>query len=131
VTTDSQIETRLLRLRAQVAAAAVVTRLRLLADAFKYDPDQPRVPAGSPEGGQWTSTGGANDDSLASDEGRNQDGEVSVESILAIAPRLAAARTRLDRCIDICSPLLERFQRPGSDRNEFDFRKCLNACLGR
>ncbi|HVZ52141.1 MAG TPA: hypothetical protein VG986_09255 [Pseudolabrys sp.] len=25
----------------------------------KYSPDQPRVPAGSPEGGQWTSDGGA------------------------------------------------------------------------
>jgi len=27
--------------------------------AFKYSPDQPRVPAGSPDGGQWTSEGGA------------------------------------------------------------------------
>jgi hypothetical protein len=59
VSADSQIVTRLLRLRSQVAAAAVVTRLRLLADALKFDPDQPRVPAGSPEGGQWTSEGGA------------------------------------------------------------------------
>jgi hypothetical protein len=25
----------------------------------KYDPSQPRVPAGDPRGGQWTSTGGA------------------------------------------------------------------------
>lgn len=25
----------------------------------RYSPDQPRVPAGSPEGGQWTETGGA------------------------------------------------------------------------
>jgi hypothetical protein len=27
--------------------------------ALKYDPDQPRVPAGSPGGGQWTSAQGA------------------------------------------------------------------------
>lgn len=26
----------------------------------KFDPDQPRVPAGSPEGGQWTADGGSN-----------------------------------------------------------------------
>jgi hypothetical protein len=54
---DSQIVTKLLRLRSQVAAANVVTRLRLLAEAVKYNPNQPRVPAGSPEGGQWTSEG--------------------------------------------------------------------------
>lgn len=27
--------------------------------ALKYDPNQPRVPAGNPDGGQWTSEGGA------------------------------------------------------------------------
>lgn len=29
--------------------------------AKKYSPDQPRVPAGSPDGGQWTSGGGGGD----------------------------------------------------------------------
>ena len=28
----------------------------------KYRPDQPRVPAGVPEGGQWTGVGGASPD---------------------------------------------------------------------
>jgi len=29
---------------------------------FKYDPNQPRVPAGNPDGGQWTATGQSADD---------------------------------------------------------------------
>ena len=33
---------------------------------FKYDPNQPRVPAGNPDGGQWTS-GGANSGASADD----------------------------------------------------------------
>ena len=37
----------------QLAAA------RHLAVACKYDPNQPRVPAGNPDGGQWTSGGGS------------------------------------------------------------------------
>jgi hypothetical protein len=35
---------------------AVVAKRSLLKD---FDPDQPRVPAGNPDGGQWTSGGGA------------------------------------------------------------------------
>jgi len=30
----------------------------VLENGFKYNPDQPRVPAGNPDGGQWTSDGG-------------------------------------------------------------------------
>lgn len=50
-------------LRLEYAAAEV--RLRLAATALghalierRYRPDQPRVPAGSPDGGQWTTVGG-------------------------------------------------------------------------
>ncbi len=86
--------------------------------ALKYDPNQPRVPAGSAGGGQWTG-GGANGD----------DG--SVESILAQAQKLAASNPSMSKCVDLCLPLLIRPQPPGSDRNEFDFRRCLNKCLGR
>ncbi len=41
-------------------------------DGVKYDPNQPRVPAGNPDGGQWTAEGGtsAGDDST-SDSGRD------------------------------------------------------------
>ena len=35
------------------------TKLQALRDAVKYDPNQPRVPAGNPDGGQWTDGGGA------------------------------------------------------------------------
>jgi len=57
------------RLRVAVAATGIVA---------KYDPNQPRVPAGDPDGGQWTSDGsfnGANDFqnsfSLAARRGRS------------------------------------------------------------
>jgi hypothetical protein len=33
--------------------------------------------------------------------------------------------------MSLCSPVLERFQQPGSDRNQWDFHKCMNVCLGR
>jgi hypothetical protein len=36
---------------------------------LKYEPNQPRVPAGNPEGGQWTDgTGGANSAANNSDD---------------------------------------------------------------
>jgi hypothetical protein len=50
-------------------------RLRALADKAGFRPDQPRVPAGNPDGGQWTHEGGDADDTqedvrllLATDE---------------------------------------------------------------
>ena len=45
---------------AQVAAALLRWTVEMKLDAFimelerRYAPDQPRVPAGSPDGGQWT-----------------------------------------------------------------------------
>lgn len=55
----------------RVRAAIIAVQLRLLAidaggmtklaaawDLHKYDPDEPRVPASNPDGGQWTSAGG-------------------------------------------------------------------------
>ena len=50
-----------LRLEARLAAQAVwpcAARLSLLAREAKYNANQPRVPAGSSDGGQWTSGGG-------------------------------------------------------------------------
>src|SRR5580658_3705974 len=82
----------------------------------KFDPDQPRVSAGNRDGGQWASDSSADD--------------VDPAEILARAKQLAASRASMSRCVDLCYPLLERFQPAGSDRNEFDFRKCLNECLG-
>ena len=87
-------------------------------DVQKFDPSQPRVPAGNPDGGQWTN------------ENEEPQNSVDVQSILGRAKQLAVSRASMSRCVDLCYPLLERIQPPGSDRNEFDFRKCLNQCLG-
>lgn len=45
-------------LRVTFAARRVMRLLRL---EFRYSPDQPRVPAGNPDGGQWTDGGTADD----------------------------------------------------------------------
>jgi len=39
-------------------AAATLAKAELRAALKKYSADQPRVPAGNPDGGQWTNTGG-------------------------------------------------------------------------
>lgn len=93
----------------------------------KYSPDQPRVPAGSPEGGQWTSEGG--------DAGSAQESNVTpdVRAILDKARQIAAggrSRSYL-KCLDLCSPILERFQPPGIDVNQWEFLRCMDACLGK
>jgi hypothetical protein len=88
----------------------------------KFDPSQPRVPAGSSDGGQWTSGGG--------DSGTT-DNIADTNKVLMRAKQLAAGRSPAYlRCLDLCSPLLERFTEPGSDRNQWDFIKCMDACLG-
>src|SRR5256885_7211998 len=89
--------------------------------ARKYDSDQPRVPAGNPDGGQWTSGGADSED------------RGDVQRIVEMAKRLdLAARPDIyQQCLDLCYRLLERPQSPGSDRNTWDFHKCMNACLGR
>jgi len=129
----------------------------------KYSPDQPRVPAGEPGAGQWTSgTQSTNDlkegstvtdnetTELASKESINADDAsgltpepatssngntqaLEVQSIIDTAQQLnvAAGPDAYQKCLDLCYPLLERFQPPGSDRSTWDFHKCMNACLGR
>lgn len=84
----------------------------------KYDPDQPRVPAGNSDGGQWTSEGNS--------------GEGLVERIMAIAKRmrLAASPASYRECLKQCAPLLERPKPYGwSDVNKYDFHRCMSACL--
>jgi hypothetical protein len=52
--------TLLLRLRSELASANLMLAIYRLADVYrKYNPDQPRVPAGQPGGGQWTSGSGS------------------------------------------------------------------------
>jgi hypothetical protein len=51
--------TQLLRLQWQLTATDLQRKLARLVETLKgYNPDQPRVPAGNPDGGQWTSEGG-------------------------------------------------------------------------
>jgi hypothetical protein len=48
-----------MNLKYETAYCRVQTALKTLIDLLeKYDPNQPRVPAGNSEGGQWTSNGG-------------------------------------------------------------------------
>src|SRR5579884_2135290 len=128
------------RTRWLLAANAFEMKLRELARAIKggFNPDQPRVPAGQPDGGQWTSDTGATYELVGTRPISSQntvhdvggEADVSVGSILSAARKLAASRPSMNKCIALCYPLLERFQPRGSNLNEFDFRKCLNACLG-
>jgi hypothetical protein len=48
----------LLELRRQVAALAFEFKFKRLLREKAYNPNQPRVPAGDPDGGQWTDGGG-------------------------------------------------------------------------
>lgn len=47
----------LARLKRDVAALAFELKFRRRLREKAYNPDQPRVPAGNPDGGQWTSEG--------------------------------------------------------------------------
>jgi hypothetical protein len=59
-TMTTQAAVALGRLRSMLAAEAVVYRLATLAATCKanFNPNQPRVPAGNSDGGQWTNGGG-------------------------------------------------------------------------
>jgi hypothetical protein len=114
-----------LRRKYHVAALEVEIGLRRLARILKFNPDQPRVPAGNPEGGQWTSDGNSG--------GGSGGGDSDVATIIDKAKRLnlATSPAAYQKCLDLCYRLLERPQRPGSDLNTWDFHKCMNACLKR
>ena len=69
---------------------------------------------------------------FAYEGGQGKDHEASTEAIFAKAKRIAArGGITYQQCLDLCYPLLERFIRPGSDKNTFDFHKCMNACMGK
>lgn len=63
--------------------------IRFAALAEKYDPNQPRVPAGNPDGGQWTSVGGEGGDSESFED--------LVQPVFApaVAPAIAAIEAAL------------------------------------
>lgn len=109
-----------------LAASAVKLRFEQFSRVFdrKYDPDQSRIPAGEPGAGRWTDGNGS--------VGSEESSAASVEGILAMAPRLAASGASMNRCVALCSPLLEAIQpRNTTNINYWNFVKCLNACLGK
>jgi hypothetical protein len=130
-----QIESGILRLKWLAAATRFEIALRNHDRALKagYRSDQPRVSAGSSDGGQWTSGGGGVNADAGSDVDFNTDVDADVQRILALARRLAASGNAMSyqMCLNRCYPLLERLKPPGSDRNTWDFIKCMNACMGR
>jgi hypothetical protein len=103
---------------------------RLLGKAAAGDPEHPGWPAGTSggKGGQFRPK-----DSAGNASGQQAKTGSDVRSIIATAKQLnlAARPDAYQRCLDLCYPLLERRQPPGSDFNTFDFHKCMNACLAR
>ena len=99
---------------------AAGARVLALLGKANFDPMQPRVPRGEPDGGQWTRVEGWRSGT-------------DVDAFVATAKRLGLADgpEAYGRCLNLCYPLLERWQPPGSDRNQWDFHKCMNACLGK
>jgi hypothetical protein len=103
------------RLRYALAADTVLKSFAKFVAAYKanFDPNQPRVPAGNSEGGQWTSGAGAVPQAPAE---ASRAESVTVEGIVAIARRLNLVGSRADyrACVDLCYRLLERFQPRGT-----------------
>jgi hypothetical protein len=101
-----------------------------LEKAAADDPEHPGWPAGTPggKGGQFRPK-----DSAANASDQQTETRSDVQAIITTARRLdlAARPDAYQRCLDLCYPLLERRQPPGSDFNTFDFHKCMNACLER
>lgn len=59
---------RLHRLNWQIKAQAVEASFRRFVRACKYNPNQPRVAAGNPDGGQWTDGNGGGGGGGSADE---------------------------------------------------------------
>jgi len=74
----------------------------------KYNPDEPRIPVGNSDGGQWTTEGGGG----GSDEAAN------------------GGNDRKSKCIEECLYLLDRpLPYRWSNLNQFAFRRCLDECM--
>lgn len=78
----------------------------------KYSPNQPRVPAGNPGGGDWTSgDGGAG----------SSDAEVAAND-----------PAKWLECLEDCHQILDRnWSYRWSDINRYDFLKCMNECMAK
>lgn len=76
----TELRCKLMTLRSEVKYRKL---MRALAMGFKYDPSQPREPAGSPKGEQWTGAGMPASDSV--------DGDSESSDLLMISSKPSAA----------------------------------------
>jgi hypothetical protein len=107
---------------------AIVAAIEAGGPAFerlqKYDPDQPRVPAGSGRtSGQWTSDEGSG--------GSDQQAEVNPRTITEVSQgysSIYACRNAFLDCIDTAVELARRYDSANDNRNETaDISKCRDA----
>jgi hypothetical protein len=100
---DWQTSLQLRRMRALLWGRVLDAKLAALDRAVKaFDPNQPRVPAGNPDGGQWTDGGGGGGDDATSDvrvaqvrrgrRGRGSDAEATQAQLAVRDIREAQAR---------------------------------------
>jgi hypothetical protein len=103
VHTDT-VSAQLYRLNWLLHARVVEAKLRDLERAVKagFDPNEPRVPAGSPDGGRWTDGGGVGSGQSGRQSPQEDQGAASTEEPLGDPPEIpserpptARARTRL------------------------------------
>lgn len=80
------------RLKYQAAGLAFEQTLRQLSSdpSTKYDPDQPRVPMGNPDGGQWTAANRSESDPVE-DYISRQNEEVPYSDEISSARRISPA----------------------------------------
>ena len=68
-----------------------ITAQRIAGHRSHFNPDQPRVPAGNPDGGQWTSAGGATGSRLAAADKPRLGRGVGIAILVEVAKRLIEA----------------------------------------
>lgn len=97
------------RLQSDYLYAALAVQLRAMALVLRlkagFRPDQPRVPAGNPDGGQWVGDGEAEEPILVSRRGPRGSGQVRILGRLQpITPaqevRLAVSRGRMQNALE-------------------------------
>ena len=84
------------RIRALLWSKVVNVKLHALDRAIKanFDPSQPRVPAGNPNGGQWTDAGGGGESTAPSRGGDQGSGASSSLTLCSLPFRQEATMNR-------------------------------------
>jgi len=97
--------------------------------AFEYDPYGNARQATSllTDFGYPSSVGSGQRDAVGS---TTSDLRITFPGTGTIVGASGPGQSQYQRCLDRCYPLLERRQLPGSDRNTWDFHKCMRKCMG-